>query len=103
VKEASIGVVGVAFVTILAYSVVANVSIITAISTWAAVFKDVFGLLSVAVEIVIFGGIARTAVYIKKQERIGKYGLIILSVLVLGAVLVVVSAVPGGFSVPPLT
>ena len=102
VTEATVGAIAVACVSIIAYSAVANVSVLTAISTWATLFEDLFGLLSVTVEIVIFGGVARMAVYIQKQERIGKYGLSILLVVLLGIFLGVARVIPGGFTVPPL-
>lgn len=102
VTEATIGVIAVACVSIIAYSAVANVSVLTAVATWATLFEDLFGLLSVAVEIVIFGGVARMALYIQKQERVGRYGLIIFLVLLLGFSLGVARVIPGGFTVPPI-
>ncbi|TKX61121.1 hypothetical protein EXE48_08725 [Halorubrum sp. ASP1] len=100
VKEAVVGLLGVAFVTILLYSIVEDVGLATAVSTWATLFSDVFGLISVVVEIVLFGGLARTGLYIQKQERIGQIGLTLLGIMLLGLTIMIVRLVPGGLELP---
>ena len=102
VKEAIVGLLGVAFVTILVYSVVEDVSIIAAITTWTTLFTDVFGLISVGIEIVVFGGLARTAVYIEKQERIGKIGLTIFLIALFALAIMTINIVPGGITLPSI-
>lgn len=100
VKEALIGLVGVTFVAIIAYSAVRDVSLMLAVSEWATLFDDMFGLLSVAVEVLIFGGLVNTGRYIQKQERVGKIGFVILLAMVLALFFGIISFVPGGLEVP---
>jgi len=101
VIESIFGLLAVAAVSIFLYSVVQNASIATAVSAWGP-FDNVFGIVSVAVELVVFGGCARTAVYVKKQERIGWVGLTILSTVLLYLTYLVIRVVPGGIDMPPI-